>query len=120
MKTPPDHESLNDTTGLPHAMKLETSQYGVCRSPRNWSNTIDENPKETGITATTPDRCVNTFYSDDTLSIVTMYVEDLLLIGGRTPMLNHIKTPADGPIRNDEHGKRVDGVWHPNHQESGG
>ena len=45
-----------------------------------------------GLTATASDPCVYVFGSDDNLSILTMYVDNLLLLGGDTPLLKNIKT----------------------------
>ena len=44
-----------------------------------------------GFTATASDPRVFIFGSDDNLSILTIYVDDLLLLGGDTPLLNDLK-----------------------------
>ena len=87
VNTPPGYESLDDTTGCPNVMKLKHSLYGLRHSPRNRSNTIDASLRDMGFTATAPDPCVYIFSSDDSLGILTMCTEDLLLLGRDTPLL---------------------------------
>ena len=47
--------------------------------------------RDIGFTATPSDPCVYIFGSDDNLSVLTMYVDDLLLLGGITPLLKDLK-----------------------------
>lgn len=91
MQSPPGYESLDATTGLPHVIKLKKSLNGLRQSPSKWFNTVDDSLKEMRSTAITSDPCVYPFGSDDTLSILTMYVDDLLFLGGNSPLLNHLK-----------------------------
>ena len=51
VKTPPRYESLDATTGLPNVMNLKKSLYGLCQSPRNWFNTIDDQLGDMGFTS---------------------------------------------------------------------
>ena len=73
-------------------MKLKKSLYGLRQSPRNWFNTINDSLRDMGFTATASDPCVYIFGSDDNLSILTMYVDDPLLLGGDTPLLKDLKS----------------------------
>ena len=77
-------------------MKLKKSLYELRRSPRNWFNTIDDSLRDIGFTATASDPCVYIFRSDDNLSVLTMYVDDLLLLRGNTPLLTDLKTQLIG------------------------
>ena len=96
VRTPPGYESPDATTGRPNVMKLKKSLYGLRRSPHNWFNTIDDSLRDMGFTATAPDPCVYIFGSDDNLSILTMYVDNLLLLGGDTPLLKDFKIQLMG------------------------
>ena len=92
VRTPPGYELLDATTGRPKVMQLQKILYGLRRSPRNWCNTIDDSLRGMGFTATASDPCVHIVGSGDNLSILTMYVDDLLLLGGNTPLLKDIKS----------------------------
>ena len=92
VKTPPGYESLDATTGLSNVMKLKKSLYGLRQSPRTWFNTIDDSVRDMGFTATASDPYVSIFGSDDNLSVLTIYVNDLLLLGEDTPLLKDLKT----------------------------
>ena len=72
-------------------MTPKKSLYELPQSPRNWFNTINYSLKDMGFTPTTSDPCVYTFGTSDTISILTLYVDDLLLLGGNTPVLQELK-----------------------------
>ena len=91
VRIPPGYKPLGDTTGRPIVVKPKKSPYGLCQSPRNWFNTIDDLLKNIGFTATASDPCVSMFGSDNNLSVSTMYVGDLLLLGGDTTLLKDLK-----------------------------
>ena len=74
-----DVESHDATTGRPKMMKPEKSLYGLRQSPCNWFNTIDDSLRDMRFTVTASDPCVYIADSDDNLSNLTMYVDDLLL-----------------------------------------
>ena len=79
MKNPPGYETLDATTGRPKVMKLKKSLYGLRQSPCNWFNTIDDSLRDMRFTVTASDPCVYIVDVDDNISILTMYVDDLLL-----------------------------------------
>ena len=91
MKTPPGYGSADAATGLPQAMKPKKSLYGLRQSPRNWFNTINDSLKDMAFTPTTYGPCVYTFGTSETFSILTLYVDDLLLLGINTPVLQEVK-----------------------------
>ena len=91
VKTPPGYESLDATTGRPYAMKLKKSLYGLRQSACNWFNTIDDSLRDIGFLATASDPCVYIFGSNDNLSVLTMRVDDLLLLEGNTPLLKDLE-----------------------------
>ena len=90
IKTPPGYGSANVATGLPQIMKLKRSLYGLRWSPRNWFNVINFSLKAMKFTSTTG-LCVYTFGTSDMSSILTLCVNDLLLLGGNTPVLKELK-----------------------------
>ena len=89
-KTPPGYESLDATTGRANVTKLNNSMNGLHQSPRNLFNNIDDSLRDIGFTSTASDPCVYIFGSDDNLSVLTMYVDDLLLLQGNTTQLKDL------------------------------
>ena len=71
-------------------MKLKRSLYGLRRSPRNWFNTIHDSLQDMRFISTTGPR-VYTFDTSDMSSILTLHVDDLLPLGGNTPVLKELK-----------------------------
>ena len=91
VNTPPGYESFDATTGRPNVMKLMKKFYGLRQSPRNWFNTIDDSLRDMEFTASASDPCLYIFGSDNNLSVSTMYVGDLLLLGGDTTLLKDLQ-----------------------------
>ena len=98
VRTPPGYESLEATAGRPNVMKLKKSLYGLCQSPRNWFNTIDDSLRDIKFTATASDPCVYIFGSNDNLGVLTMYIDELLLLGENTPLLKNLKIQLMDPF----------------------
>ena len=71
-------------------MELKNSICGR-QSLRNRFNTINNSLKDMGFTPTTSDRCVYTFGTSETFSILTLYVDNLLLLGGNASALQELK-----------------------------
>ena len=91
MRIPPGYGSLDATTGRPNVMKPKKSLHGLRRSPHNWLNTIVDSLRNIGFKTTASDPCVYMFGSDDNLSVLTMFVDDLLLFEGNTSLLKDLK-----------------------------
>ena len=72
--------SIDVDTKLTHVMKR--SLYGLCQNPRNWFNAINDSLKDVGFTATTFAPCVYTSGISDTVGMLTLHVDDLMLLGG--------------------------------------
>ena len=115
VRIPPGYESLDATTGRPEVMKLKTSLYGLRQSPRNWFNTIDDSLRDMGFTATASDPCVYIFGSDDNLIILTLCVDNLLILGGDTPLLKDLKSHTAG-----RHGRHLADGRHTTYQRQRG
>ena len=87
---PPGYGSAGVAAGLPQVMKPKRGIYGLRWSPRIWFNTINDSLEGMGFIETT-DVCVFTFGNSDVSSILTLYVDDLLPLGGNTPVLKELK-----------------------------
>ena len=72
-------------------MKLENSLYGLAQSPQNWWKTIDPKVIEIGFVPLKSDSCVNIYNHNNTVVIITLYVDDLLVIGSNVRVIEAIK-----------------------------
>ena len=77
---PPGVETNDNEKGL-LVMKLGKSLYGLAQSPRNWVHTIDPVLVSIGFVPLKYETCVY-MYNHDGVIILTLYVDDLLVIGG--------------------------------------
>ena len=95
VKMAPGYEEF-DENGVPLVMRLLKSIYGLNQSPTNWWNTIDKNVMEIGFKSLKSDPCVYTFSEGRHLVILTLYVDDVLLLGKDVVMLTRIKEKLMG------------------------
>ena len=72
-------------------MKLGNSLYGLVQSPQNWWKTIDPKLIETGFVPLKSDFCVYIYNHNNTVAIITLYVDDLLVIGSNVRVIETIK-----------------------------
>ena len=77
--------------GVRYLMDLQKSLYGLAQSPRNWWNTIDPKLIEIRFVPLKSDSCVYIYQHKDTTVIITLYVDDLLIIGCDITVINNIK-----------------------------
>ena len=69
-------------------MKLGTSLYGLAQSPQNWWKTIDVvYLVEIGFIPLKSDTCVYIYNHNNTVVILTLYEDDLLIIGGNIQVM---------------------------------
>ena len=71
--------------------KLHRSLYGLKQSAFNWNTTISTYFKELGFLATPADHCVFSAEKGDTIVIIVLYVDDLLITGNQDSALNTVK-----------------------------
>ena len=77
--------------GVRYVMDLQKSLYGLAQSPRNWSKTIDPKLIEIGFVPLKSDSCVYIYQHKDTTVIITLYVDDLLIIGCDITVIHGLK-----------------------------
>ena len=77
--------------GVPLAMKLHKSLYGLAQSPGNWFKTIDPELVALGIVPLKSDTCVYIYRKNGFVIILTLYVDDLLLVGADIQVIESIK-----------------------------
>ena len=91
VKIPPGHERGNES-GVPLVMKLKKSLYGLWQSPKNWfSITMDPHLGKIGFRSLISDLCVYVYEDENGSDILTLYVDDVLLLGANKQLLDKLK-----------------------------
>ena len=90
VKTAPDFETTNKD-GDQLVTKLDKSLYGLAQRPQNWWKTIDPKLIEIGFVPLKSDSCVYIYNHNNTVVIITLYVDDLLVIGSNACVIETIK-----------------------------
>ena len=80
-----------DENGVPLVLRVLKSLYGLHQSPTNWWNTIDTHPVEIGFTNLKSDPCVCAYSECGAAYCLTLYVDDVLLLGKDVLVLGRIK-----------------------------
>ena len=88
-KQEPGFEKINTSTGQPFVMKLRKSLYGLRQSPNVWNNTMDNDLRKMGFTPTVSDPCVYTKGQDASYTMLTLFVDDLLITGPSDETVNN-------------------------------
>ena len=94
VQTAPGFETTNKD-GVQLVMKLEKSLYGLAQSFQNWWKTIDPKLIEIGFVPLKSDSCVYIYNHNNTVVIITLYVDDLLVIGSNVRVIETIKKLKD-------------------------
>ena len=84
------YEKLDDS-GVPMVMRLLKSHYSLRQNPANWWGTIHEHLVETGFKSLTSDSCVYIYSEDGVIIILTLYIDDTLLLGKDVAMFKRVK-----------------------------
>lgn len=71
--------------------KLHKSLYGLKQSPRNWNLTIHEWLREYGCIRSPADPCLYIIRRGDSILIIVIYVDDLLIVGNCKRMIAAFK-----------------------------
>ena len=82
---------IADKSGAPLVMKLKKSLYGLRQSPRNWFGMMDHHLAKIGSRPLQSDPCIYVFEDDTGFAILTLYVNDVLLLGANKQLLNKLK-----------------------------
>ena len=90
VKMPPGYETY-DKSGVPFVIKLKKSLYGLRQSPKNWFGTMDNHLSNMGFRSLKSDPCVFVFKDKTGTAILTLYVEDTLLLGNNKKLFSKLK-----------------------------
>ena len=72
-------------------MKLEKSLYGLRQSPKNWFSTMDHHLGKIGFRSLKSDPCVYVYEDENGSATLTLYVDDVLLLGANKQLLDKLK-----------------------------
>jgi hypothetical protein len=73
------------------ALRLRKSLYGLKQAPRQWNLTLDKTLQYFGFRRLVTDEAIYVKVKDDSITIITVYVDDMLLIGNsKSTILNTI------------------------------
>ena len=86
-KMVPEYEEFSND-GVPTVMRLLKSLYGLRQSPRCWYGTVDKHVVEIGFKSLKSDPCVYTYSEGCAIYVLTLYVDDILLLGKTTKCLS--------------------------------
>ena len=95
VKMAPGYEEFNND-GVPMVMGLLKSLYGLRQSPRCWYGTIDEPVVEIGFKSLKSDPCVYIYSEGGAIYVLTIYVDDVLLLGKDHKVLERVKRKLMG------------------------
>ncbi|CAB1110220.1 unnamed protein product [Ectocarpus sp. CCAP 1310/34] len=108
----PGDEERDPTTGEMMVYKLEKSLYGLSQSPSLWNDAINDRLIIFGWQRTRSDPCVYIFVSGDELTILAIYVDDILITGGNKEIVSRKKKELMDSFEMTDMGevKRVIGI----------
>ena len=95
VKMAPGYETY-DKSGDPFVMKLEKSLYGLQQSPKNWFSTMDDHLSNIGFRSLKSDPCVYVFEDKTDTAILTIFADDILLLGNIKQLLGKLKKQLMG------------------------
>nr|GEY06491.1 hypothetical protein [Tanacetum cinerariifolium] len=75
-----------------HVCKLKRSIYGLKQASRQWNKRFDDEIKKFCFTQKPNEPCVCIKASGSYIAILILYVDDILLMGNNTPMLQDVKS----------------------------
>ena len=90
VKMPPVYE-LSNKAGVSLAIKLKKRLYGFRQSPKNWFGTIDQCLERIGFRPLESDPCIHIYEDEVGFVIMTLYFDDLLLLGANKLLLNNLE-----------------------------
>ena len=85
-------------------MKLGKSLYGLVQSPQNWWKTINPKLIEIGFVPLKSNSCVYIYTHSNTVAIITLYVDDLLVIGSNVRVIETIKNKLKDNVQMSDPG----------------
>ena len=95
VKMAPGYEEFSND-GVPMVMRLLKSLYGLRQSPTCWYGTVDKHVVEIGFKSLKSDPCIYIYSEGGAIYVLTLYVDDVLLLGKDRKVLERIKRKLMG------------------------
>ena len=95
VKMAPGYEEFSND-GVPMVMRLLKSLYGLRQSPRCWYGTVGKHVVEIGFKSLKSDPCGYIYSEGGAINVLTLYVDDVLLLGKDRKVLERIKRKLIG------------------------
>ena len=89
VKCPPEYE-LSNKAGVPSVMKLKKSIYGLRQSSKNWFDMMEQCLGGIEFRPFKPHPCVYIYEGEVSFVILTLYVDDLLLLSANKLLLSKL------------------------------
>ena len=90
VKMAPGCERSNES-GVPLGMKLKKSLYSLRQSPKHWFSTMDHHLGKLEFRSLKSDLCIYVCEDKNGLAILTLYVDDVLLLGANKQLVDKLK-----------------------------
>lgn len=87
----PDGYAEQKIQGKDMVWRLKKSLYGLKTSPKNWNLYFTKHAENMGFKASRRDPCLFLLHERDTVVILLLYVDDILLAGNKEERLNQIQ-----------------------------
>eukprot|EP00752_Nemacystus_decipiens_P002765 g2583.t1 len=87
----PGFEDNHPVTGKLQVLKLRKSLYGLRQSPRNWNHTFARAIESIGFKSIYSDPCVYVYGSGNEYVVLSIYVDDVLLLGVDPSVVKNIR-----------------------------
>ena len=95
VKMAPGYEEFSND-GVPMVIRLLKSLYGLRQSPRCWVGTVDKHVAEIGFKSLKSDLCVYIYTEGGAIYVLTLYVDEVLLLGKDRKVVERIKRKLVG------------------------
>ena len=90
VKMAPGYE-IADKSGVPLIMKLKKSLYVLRQNPKNWVGAMEHHLAQIEFRPLKSDACIYELEDDTGFVMLTLHVDDVLLLGANKPLLNKPK-----------------------------
>ena len=77
-------------------LKLLKSLYGLKQAPRNWYQNIKSFIESRGFKQSTLDNCLYIYKTDDHITLISLYVDDILIAGSDPEYIRQLKSDFSG------------------------
>ena len=101
----PEGFSKTNEKGENLVCKLNESLYGLKQSGRNWNNMLDEFLTEQDFIQSVVDPCLYTKFKDDNVTMILIWVDDLIIAASNDDVLSAIKKSLKNRFKMKDFGK---------------